>query len=60
MVKNHIPFQYLGENGELPNLIKTANYDESQILGRFEPIKTYNSSSDIKFTLNLTYYADGT
>ena len=58
--KNHIPFQYLGENGELPNLIKTANYDESQILGRFEPIKTYNSSSDIKFTLNLTYYADGT
>jgi hypothetical protein len=58
--RNHIPFQYLGENGELPNLQKTANYDESQILGRFEPMKTYTNSSDIKFTLNLTYYADGT
>lgn len=58
--KNHIPFQYLGENGELPNLQKTANYEEVQILGRFEPIKMYSNSSDIKFTLNLTYYADGT
>jgi hypothetical protein len=58
--KNHIPFQYLGENGDLPNLTKTANYEESQVLGRFEPIKMYNNSSDIKFSLNLTYYADGT
>ena len=58
--KTHIPFQYLGENGELPNLQKTANYDETQILGRFEPLKTYTNSSDIKFTLNLVYFADGT
>lgn len=58
--KTHIPFQYLGENGELPNLQKSANYDETQILGRFEPLKTYNNSSDIKFTLNLVYFADGT
>jgi hypothetical protein len=58
--KTHIPFQYLGENGELPNLQKTANYDETQILGRFEPLKTYTNSSDIKFTLNLVYFADST
>jgi hypothetical protein len=58
--KTHIPFQYLGENAELPNLQKTANYDETQILGRFEPLKTYNNSSDIKFTLNLVYFADAT
>jgi len=58
--RSHIPFQYLGENGELPNLQKTANYEETQILGRYEPIKIYTNSSDIKFTLNLVYYADGT
>jgi hypothetical protein len=58
--RSHIPFQYLGESGELPNLQKTANYEESQVLGRFEPLKTYTNSSDIKFTINLVYYADGT
>ena len=58
--RNHIPFQYLGESGEIPPLTKTANYEESQILGRFEPLKSYSNSSDIKFSLNLTYYADGT
>jgi hypothetical protein len=58
--KTHIPFQYLGDNGEIPNLQKTANYEDTQLLGRFEPIKTYSNSSDIKFTLNLVYFADGT
>lgn len=58
--RNHVPFQYLGENGEIPGLLKTANYEESNILGRFEPTKGYKNSSDVKFSLNLTYYADGT
>lgn len=58
--KNHIPFQYLGEGGELPQWTKSANYEETQIIGRFEPIKTYTNSGDNKFTLNLMYYAMGT
>lgn len=58
--RNHVPFQYLGESGEIPALTKTANYEESQVLGRFEPLKAYKDSSDVKFTFNVTYYADGT
>lgn len=57
--KNQIPFQYL-ESGDLPQLTKSANYDDTSIPGRFENIKMYNNSNNIQFSLNLMYCALGT
>jgi hypothetical protein len=53
-----IPFQYL-QDGAIPAFSKQATYEDTQIPGRFEPIKTYTSSSSNEFTLALTYVAEG-
>jgi hypothetical protein len=54
----HIPFQYL-EEGNLPNLTKSANYEDLQIPGRFENIQTYMNSNNVEFSLRLIYFAEG-
>lgn len=55
----HIPFQYIDE-GTIPSLTKSANYEETQIPGRFENIQTYLNSNNVEFSLKLVYFAEGT
>lgn len=57
--KTAIPFQYL-DQGTLPNFNKQATYEDTVIPGRFEPIKSYSSSSSNELTLNLVYVAEST
>lgn len=51
-----IPFQHLTEG--LPSLTKSANYDDTNIPGRFEGIPSYSYSNTIDFQLDLTYVAE--
>lgn len=51
-----IPFQYLTEGP--PSLTKTANYDDTNIPGRFEGIASYTYSNTVDFQLDLTYVAE--
>ena len=51
-----IPFQYLTEG--VPSLTKTANYDDTNIPGRFEGIPSYSYSNSTEFQLDLTYTAE--
>lgn len=51
-----IPFQYLTEG--IPSLTKTANYDDTNIPGRFEGIPSYTYSNTVDFQLDLTYVAE--
>lgn len=51
-----IPFQYLTEGP--PSLTKTANYDDTNIPGRFEGIASYTYSNTTDFQLDLTYVAE--
>lgn len=51
-----IPFQYLTEG--VPSLSKTANYDDTNIPGRFEGLASYTYSNTTDFQLDLTYVAE--
>lgn len=51
-----IPFQYLTEG--VPSLTKSANYDDTNIPGRFEGIPSYTYSNSTEFQLDLTYVAE--
>ena len=51
-----IPFQYLTEG--IPSLTKSANYDDTNIPGRFEGIPSYTYSNTTEFQLDLTYVAE--
>jgi hypothetical protein len=51
-----IPFQYFTEG--IPSLTKAANYDDTNIPGRFEGIPSYTYSSTTEFQLDLTYVAE--
>ena len=51
-----IPFQHLTEG--IPSLTKTANYDDTNIPGRFEGIPSYTYSNTTEFQLDLTYVAE--
>jgi hypothetical protein len=51
-----IPFQYITEN--LPTLTKTANYEDTNIPGRFEGIANYTYSNTTDIQLDLTYVAE--
>jgi hypothetical protein len=51
-----IPFQYIDK---VPNWAKGANYnDVGEIIGRFEPLTLYSSSTAQDISLNLTYHAE--
>ena len=56
--KSAIPFQYI-EDANIPSFSKSASYEETQIQGRFEPIKSYTSSSSNEISLSLVYVAEG-
>lgn len=51
-----IPFQYITEN--VPVLNKTANFEDTNIPGRFEGIANYTYSNTIEMQLDLTYVAE--
>lgn len=51
-----IPFQYLTEGP--PSLTKSANYDDTNIPGRFEGIPSYTYSNTVDFQLDLSYVAE--
>jgi hypothetical protein len=51
-----IPFQYLTEG--VPSLTKTANYDDTNIPGRFEGIPSFTYANTTEFQLDLTYIAE--
>lgn len=56
---HHIPFQYFGEPDGVPVLPKEANYDQTEIIGRFENLINYKGSNNIPIDLSLVYYAEG-
>lgn len=51
-----IPFQYLTEGP--PSLTKSANYDDTNIPGRFEGIASYTYSNTVDFQIDLSYIAE--
>lgn len=51
-----IPFQYFTEG--VPSLTKAANYDDTNIPGRFEGIPSYTYSNTVEFQLDLSYIAE--
>lgn len=56
--ENLIPFQFIGD--EIPPDSKGAQWDESTITGRFEPLKHYSFSNSQEISLKLVYIALGT
>lgn len=53
---NYIPFQYMEQ---IPPKTKAANYEDTEILGRFESIQVYKNSTNSDFQFILKYYAEG-
>jgi hypothetical protein len=51
-----IPFQYITET--IPSLTKTANFEDTNIPGRFEGIANYTYSNTTDLQLDLTYVAE--
>ncbi len=55
--ENLIPFQLIGD--EIPNKTKSANYEDTPIATRFEPLKSYSGSNSQDISLKLIYVALG-
>jgi hypothetical protein len=53
--KINIPFQYIAA---IPHWTKGANYSEENIMGRFEPLAVYGSSSAQTVKVDLMYHAE--
>lgn len=51
-----IPFQYITES--IPSMTKTANFEDTNIPGRFEGIPNYTYSNTTDLQLDLTYIAE--
>ena len=51
-----IPFQYITEM--IPSMTKTANFEDTNIPGRFEGIANYTHSNTTDLQLDLTYVAE--
>lgn len=52
-----IPFQYVEK---MPAFQKEANYEDNPVIGRFEPLQTYSSSTAGQFEIVLLYVAEAT
>ena len=55
--ENLIPFQFIGD--EIPVVTKSANYEESAIATRFEPLKSYSGSNSQDISMRVIYIALG-
>ena len=55
--ENLIPFQFIGD--EIPVITKSANYEESSIATRFEPLKSYSGSNSQDVSMRVIFIALG-